>query len=86
MFGFCSGLHNYSAYSISLVYRSDHHANRLHGVEAAAIVGPEDPILVLAPVDASSVPDTVKIGLAASIVPPASLIEMGTIACCGEDS
>lgn len=71
------------AYSVSSVYGPDQHADRLHGVEASTVVGPEDPILEFASVDASSVPDTVKIGLAASVVPPASFMEMGTVTCCG---
>lgn len=71
------------AYSISSVYGPDHHADRFHGVEASTVVGPEDPILELATVDASGVPDTVEIGLATSVVPPASFMEMGTVTCCG---
>lgn len=86
----CPGLHTVAApgtslaYSVSSVYGPDHHADRLHRVEASAIVGPEDPILEFAAVDASGVPDTIKIGLAASVVPPASFMEMGTVTCCGE--
>lgn len=64
---------------ISSVYGSDQYPDRLHGVEASTIVGPENPVLEFAAVDASSVPDTVKIALAASVVPPASFVEVGTV-------
>lgn len=63
------------------VYRSDHHADRLHGVEPSTVVGPEHPILVFAAVDPSGVPDTVQVGLATGVVPPSSFMEMGTVTC-----
>lgn len=69
------------AYAFFSIYGPDHHADRLHRVETSAIVGPEDTILVFATVDPSVVPDTVEIGLATSVVPPASFMEMGTITC-----
>lgn len=47
------------AYGIISVYGPDHDADRLHGVETSAIVGPEDTILVFAAVDTTVVPDTV---------------------------
>lgn len=62
-----------------LVDGSDQHTDRLHGVEPSAILSPENPILEFAAVDASSVPDTVEVGLSTSIVPPASFMEMGTV-------
>lgn len=84
----CPGLHSCPwtslAHSMSSVYGPDQHTDRLHRVEAAAIVGPEDPVLEFAAVDASGVPDTIKIGLATSVVPPASFMEMGTVTCYGE--
>lgn len=61
------------------VYGPDQHANGLHGVETAAVVGPEDPVLEFAAVHSSGVPDTVKVSLATSVVPPASFMEMGTV-------
>lgn len=87
-FKFAPGLPSYPwtsrAYSISSVNGPDQHTDRLHRVEASAVVRPEDPILEFAAVNASGVPDTVKIGLAASVVPPASFVEMGTVTCCRE--
>lgn len=63
------------------VYGPDHHADGLHRVEASTVVGPEDAVLEFAAVDASGVPDTVEVGLATSVVPPASFVEMGTVTC-----
>ena len=63
------------------VYGPDHDADRLHGVEAPAVLGPEDPVLVLAAVDATGVPHAVEVGLAAAVVPPASLLEVGAVTC-----
>lgn len=84
-FAVCRGLHSCPltslAYAFFSIYGPDHHADRLHWVETSAIVGPEDTILVFATVDTSVVPDTVEIGLATSVVPPASFMEMGTITC-----
>lgn len=57
----------------------DQNTDRLHGVEPSAIFGPENPVLEFAAIDASGVPDTVEIGLSTSVVPPASLMEMGTV-------
>lgn len=77
------GLHNYTwtslACGISSVYGPDQQTHGLQRVEASAVVRPEDPILEFAAVNASGVPDTVKVGLAASVVPPASFVEMGTV-------
>lgn len=67
--------------SISSVYRPDEHTDSLHGVEAAAVVGPEDSILKLAAVYASHIPHAIQVGLAASVVPPASFMEMCTVTC-----
>lgn len=72
----CSSL----AHCLSSVNGPDQHTDRLHRVEASAVVCPENPVLEFAAVDASGVPDTVEIGLAASVVPPASFMEMGTVA------
>lgn len=65
------------------VYGPDQHADRLHGVETPAVVGPEDAVLEFAAVHSSGVPDTVEVGLATGIVPPASFMEMGTVTCYG---
>ena len=82
---FLPGLHSCPWFSlasnISSVYGPDQHTDSLHRVEASTIVGPENPILEFAAVNASGVPDTVQIGLTASVVPPASFMEMGTVTC-----
>lgn len=67
--------------SMSSVYRPDEHTDGLHGVEAAAIVGPEDSILKFAAVHASRIPHAIQVGLAAGVVPPASFMEMRTVTC-----
>lgn len=69
--------------SICSVYRPDEHTDSLHGVEAAAIVGPEDSILKFAAVYTSRIPYAIQVGLAAGIVPPASFMEMRTVTCNG---
>lgn len=83
--GSCPGLHRCPwtslVSSISSVYRPDEHTDSLHGVEAAAIVGPEDSILKFAAVYTSRIPYAIQVGLAASIVPPASFMEMRTVTC-----
>lgn len=81
----CPGLHRWPwtslVASISSVYRPDEHTDSLHGVEAAAVVGPEDSILKFAAVYASCIPHAIQVGLAAGIVPPASFMEMRTVPC-----
>lgn len=67
-------------FSISSVYWPDEHSDSLHGVEPAAVVSPENPILEFASVYASRVPHAIQVGLAASVVPPASFVEMGAVA------
>lgn len=65
--------------SFFLVYWSYHEANRFKRVVASPVVGPEDPVLVLAAIDSSAVPDPVQIGLTTRIVPPAALMEVSTV-------
>lgn len=81
----CPGLHKCPwtslLSSISSFYWPDEHTDSLHGVEAAAIVGPEDSILKFVAVYASHIPYAIQVGLAASIVPPASFMEMRTVTC-----
>lgn len=60
---------------------ANHHADRLKRVEASSIISPEDPILELASVHAPGVPHTVQIGLPTSVVPPATFVEVSTVAC-----
>lgn len=60
---------------------SDHHAHSFHRVEASSVVRPEDAVLELVAIHAASVPDTIKIGLATCIVPPATLMEVSTVSC-----
>lgn len=85
---FLPGLHSCHWFSlasnVSSVYGPDQHPDSLHRVEASTVVGPENPILEFAAVNASGVPDTVQVGLTASVIPPASFMEMGTVTCSRE--
>lgn len=57
----------------------DHEADRLERVETSAVFGPEDSVLEFAAVNSPAVPHTVQVGLAAGVVPPAALVEVGTV-------
>lgn len=59
--------------------RSDHHADRLEGVEPSSVLGPEHSILELTAVNPSAVPYAVQVGLATGVVPPAALMEVSTV-------
>lgn len=59
---------------------SDHEADRLERVESSSVFGPEDSILEFAAVNSPAVPHAVQVGLAAGVVPPAALVEVGAVA------
>lgn len=59
--------------------RSDHHADRLEGVEPSSVLGPEHSILELTAVNPSAVPHSIQVGLTTGVVPPTSLMEVGTV-------
>lgn len=73
----CAGF----GFGFASVNRSDHHAHSFHGVEASSVVRPEDAVLELVAIHATRVPDSVEIGLAACIVPPATFMEVSTVSC-----
>ena len=58
---------------------SDHHHHSLQGVRPATELGPVDAILVPAAVVASAVPHAVQVGVGAGVIPPATLLVMGTV-------
>lgn len=66
------------------VNRSDHEADRLEGVEPPSVFRPEDSVLELAAVDTPTVPHPVQVGLAAGVVPPPPLVEVGAVTCRGK--
>lgn len=67
----------------SSVNGPNHHAHALHGVGASPVVSPEDAVLEFTAVDTPSVPHSVEVGLAASVVPPASFMEVRAVTCGG---
>lgn len=58
---------------------SNHQANGFERVETSAILRPENAILKFAAVDPSTVPNTVQVGLATRVVPPAALMEVSAV-------
>lgn len=77
------GVELYSGFSFvfTSVNRSDHHAHSFHGVEASAVVRPEDAVLELVTIHAAGVPHSIEIGLATCIVPPATFMEVSAVSC-----
>lgn len=66
------------------VDRSYHYADRLEGVRSSSVLGPEDSILELTAVNPSAVPHSIQVGLTTGVVPPTSLMEVGTVTQMGE--
>lgn len=69
------------SFGLALVDGSDQHAHSFHGVEASAVVCPEDAVLELVAIHTAGVPDAIEIGLATCIVPPATFMEVSTVSC-----
>lgn len=65
----------------SSVNRLDHHLNCLQGVRPASVFGPENSILVLASVMASSIPHSIEVRVCTGVVPPTSFVKVGTVSC-----
>ena len=63
------------------VNRLDHHLYSPQGVGPASVFSPENPILVLASVMATSVPYSVEVRVCTGIVPPASFMKVGAVSC-----
>lgn len=59
----------------------DHHHHFLERVGPSSELSPVDSILVAAPVMAPTVPDPVEVGVGTGIIPPASLLVVGTVSC-----
>lgn len=57
----------------------DHEADRLERVETSSVFSPEDPVLEFAAVNSPAVPHAVQVGLAAGVIPPAALVEVGAV-------
>lgn len=58
---------------------SDHHGHFLQGVSAPAELGPVDAVLVSAAVVPAPVPHAVQVGVGTGVIPPATLLVMGTV-------
>lgn len=59
----------------------DHHLHCSQGVGPASVLSPENPVLVLASVMATSVPYTIEVRVCTGIVPPASFMKVGAVSC-----
>lgn len=59
----------------------DHHHHFLERVRSSSELSPVDPILVSAPVMAPAIPDPIEVGVSAGIIPPSSLLIVGTVSC-----
>lgn len=59
----------------------NHHHHLLERVRSSSELSPVDPILVSAPVMAPTVPDPIEVGVSTGIIPPSSLLIVGTVSC-----
>lgn len=59
----------------------NHHHHLLERVRSSSELSPVDPILVSASVMAPTVPDPIEVGVSTGIVPPSSLLIVGTVSC-----
>lgn len=59
----------------------DHHHHFLERVGASSELSPVDSVLVAAPVMAPAVPDPIEVGVGTGVIPPASLLVVGTVSC-----
>lgn len=58
---------------------ADHHDHFFQRIGPSSELSPVDSILVSAPIVSPSVPNPVQIGMGARVVPPASLLVVGTV-------
>lgn len=65
--------------SMVSINRSDHQSHRLEGVKTSSIICPEDSILKFATVNTPAIPYTIQVGLATSIVPPTTFMEVSAV-------
>lgn len=59
--------------------RSYHHGNFLQRIRPSSELSPVDPILVAAAVMPTTVPHAIQVGMSTGIVPPSSLLVVGTV-------
>lgn len=59
----------------------DHHGDLLQGIRATAELRPVNSILVAAAVMPTAVPHAIQVRVGAGVVPPATLLIVGTISC-----
>lgn len=59
----------------------NHHHHFLERVRSSSELSPVDPVLVSAPVMAPTVPDPIEVGVSTGIIPPSSLLIVGTVSC-----
>lgn len=59
----------------------NHHHHLLERVRASSELSPVDPVLVSAPVMAPTVPDPIEVGVSTGVIPPSSLLIVGTVSC-----
>lgn len=58
---------------------SDHHDDFFQRISTSSELGPVDTILVTATVMPSTVPHTIQVGMSTGIIPPSSLLVVGTV-------
>lgn len=58
---------------------SYHHGHFLQGISSSSKLSPVDAVLVTAAVMPATVPHAVQIGMSAGIIPPSSLLVVGTV-------
>lgn len=58
---------------------SYHHGHFFQRISSSSELGPVDPVLVTATVMPTTVPHAVQVGMGTGIIPPSSLLVVGTV-------